>query len=64
MGEEPERREPTRDEVAAVVHWAEKLVKAHEARSPSSKNATLGELDALFNLGWEINRLPRSKYRG
>ena len=56
------RREPTREEVQRVVQWAEKLVKAYEQRNPTSENATLGELDALFNLGWEINRLPRSRY--
>jgi hypothetical protein len=52
-------REITAAEATEMTDLARNLVKAHEQRSPTSGNATLGENDALFNLHWRLARLFR-----
>lgn len=48
---------PTREEVAEITKLAQALVDNHEQRSSTSQYATLGELDALFNLRFQLNAL-------
>lgn len=48
---------PTKEEVADIVDLAQVLIYNHDGRSSTSKFATLGELDALFNLRFRLNAL-------
>lgn len=52
---------PTREEVAVIAKLAAELVRQHKLRSSSSNNATLGELDALFDLRFQLNALMITK---
>lgn len=47
----------TLEEVTRAAKEAQALVAAHKRRSPTSQNATLGEMDALFNLRLTLNRM-------
>lgn len=47
----------TLEEVTRAAKEARALVAAHERRSPTSKNATLGENDALFALHLTLKRM-------
>jgi hypothetical protein len=47
----------TKEQIAPLVQASKRLVVAHANRSPTSKNLTLGEEDALFNLRWELKKL-------
>lgn len=50
-------REFTRHEATEMSRLAERLVLANRQRSHTSMHATLGELDAMFELKWRLNRL-------
>jgi hypothetical protein len=52
---------PTAREMNEITQACLKLASAHSQRSPTSKFATLGELDALFNLKLTLKTVGKVK---
>jgi hypothetical protein len=50
----------TAEQVALIVENAEMLVEAHKRRNPTSQRATLGEVDAIFNLRLAFRQIEDS----